>query len=179
MNPLNDGVDHINIYTKGATQLGRDLTNLSNIGFTHPTHGKFLSMEGFWYWWLTGAQFDDFKVYSGWKAKQEGKKLKEFRVDKNGLTEEDKDILKEAMKCKLRQNKNLLKVFLESDLPFKHYYYYGDKKANIMLRWETDALLNSFQYTRLQKVIEEGGKYAFIHNETEIDMDYFFPEDEG
>lgn len=54
----------------------------------------------------------------------------------------------------------------------------SDDICKLFLEWETDAMLTSHQFTRLQSVIEENGKFAFIHNETEIDMDYFFPEDE-
>jgi hypothetical protein len=48
--PEEDGVTHINIYSKGKTELGRWLTNFSYSPFNHPEYGKFLSMEGFWYW---------------------------------------------------------------------------------------------------------------------------------
>ena len=125
--PETDGIDHINIYTKGETKLGRDLTNLSNVGFTYPDYGTFKSMEGFWYYYLTGCQFRELTNTNGFQSKSLGKTLKEFRVDKEGLTEGHKEVLKEGIRCKLRQNKHLLEDLISSDLPFSHYYYYGSK----------------------------------------------------
>lgn len=124
--PESDGIDHINIYTKGKTQLGRDLTNLSNIGFTFPEYGTFKSMEGFWYYFLTGCKYEKFKGMSGFDSKKLGKTLTKERVDKEGLSEEQKEVLREGIRCKLRQNKGLLNNLIDSTLPFSHYYYYGD-----------------------------------------------------
>ena len=47
--PMNDGVDHINVYSKGATELGRFLTNMNNIP-VNTKHGRFQSVEGYWHW---------------------------------------------------------------------------------------------------------------------------------
>lgn len=40
-----DGIDHINIYSKGKTTLGRMLSNFACTPFTHPEDGKFASIE--------------------------------------------------------------------------------------------------------------------------------------
>ena len=45
-----DGIDHINIYSKGYTKLGRLLSNFTKSEFTHPIYGHFMSVEGFWYY---------------------------------------------------------------------------------------------------------------------------------
>lgn len=58
-NPDEDGVTHINIYSKGKTELGRWLTNFSYSPFNHPEYGKFLSMEGFWCWVSTGMMMNN------------------------------------------------------------------------------------------------------------------------
>jgi hypothetical protein len=34
--PTTDGIDHINIYSKGYTKLGRLLSNFTKSEFTHP-----------------------------------------------------------------------------------------------------------------------------------------------
>ena len=46
--PLNDGVDHINIYSRGKTQLGRMLSNFYLSPFNHPVYGGFNTVEGFY-----------------------------------------------------------------------------------------------------------------------------------
>lgn len=46
--PKNDGIDHINVYSGGATELGRLLTNFAHTPFENE-YGKFESVEGFWY----------------------------------------------------------------------------------------------------------------------------------
>ena len=48
--PRDDGVHHLNVYTKAVTVLGRWLSNFTHSPFTHPEYGgKFESMEGFYY----------------------------------------------------------------------------------------------------------------------------------
>ncbi|MCK9616163.1 MAG: hypothetical protein M0R48_11845 [Candidatus Omnitrophica bacterium] len=125
--PLTDGVTHINIYTKGKTKLGRDLTNLSRHGFEMKEYGRFECVEGFWYYYLTGCQHEEFRKYDGFTAKTEGQKLREDRIDKDGLSDVNKGEILEAIRCKLRQNRDVLKNLIESELPLTHYYYYGEE----------------------------------------------------
>jgi len=47
-----DGLSHINIYSKGMTELGRLLSNFANTPVNTPQDGKFTSIEGYWYWLL-------------------------------------------------------------------------------------------------------------------------------
>ena len=54
INPDNDGIDHINTYSKGKTELGKLLTNFAHTPFVHPKYGEFQSVEGFWYFKKTG-----------------------------------------------------------------------------------------------------------------------------
>lgn len=124
-----DGVDHINIYSKGKTELGVLLSNFAHTPFNYENFGKFASVEGFWYYYLTGCKHSKLKELYGWKAKQEGRKYSQDRIDQDGLTEEQKEVIKEAIRCKLRQNRYIVKMLAESHLPFKHYYEYGGKKV--------------------------------------------------
>ena len=50
LKPENDGIDHINVYSKGKTVLGRALSNFSYSRIRIPFLGTFLSVEAFWYW---------------------------------------------------------------------------------------------------------------------------------
>lgn len=48
IDPKKDGIDHINIYTKGATEIGRLLTNLSPVEI-NSSLGRFKTLEGLIY----------------------------------------------------------------------------------------------------------------------------------
>ena len=125
MTPDTDGFDHINIYTKGKTELGRGLTNLSSYSFTHEGV-MFKSMESFWYYHklkMLGFPCNHLPKMSGFEAKKAGGEIKNNLSDNQ--FEEFKAIMVDGMKCRLRQNRQLLKLLVDSDLPFKHYYGYG------------------------------------------------------
>lgn len=126
---VQDGVDHINIYSKGKTELGRLLSNFARTPFVYHPWGVFESVEGFWYWYFTGCQHFQFKKLYGYQAKQEGQKYRDDRIDKTGITESDREVILEAIRCKLRQNKNILKLLTENTLPFAHYYEYSGKRV--------------------------------------------------
>ena len=128
INPNNDGIDHINVYSKGKTALGRMLTNMADIGFDHPEHGKFRSMESFWYWYVTGRKHDGLKLMKPFEAKKEGKEL----LGDSGevLSEEDKKEIIKAIRLKIQQNKSkFFDLMRDSDIPFKHYYWYGNENG--------------------------------------------------
>lgn len=125
-NLSSDGKDHINIYSRGKTELGRLLSNFAESPFNYPPYGKFKSVEGFWYWFLTGQRYDYLRNLSGWQAKKEGQKYRDDRVDKDSMTESQKETILEAIRCKLRQNKKIRILLKESTLPFEHYYEYGN-----------------------------------------------------
>lgn len=148
MNPKEDGVTHINIYSKGATELGKLLSNFSKTPFTHTEHGSFQSVEGYWYWLKSGMCEDKLRVLSGFKAKKFGKTL-----DIIPCEDFEKNIIT-SIQCKLRQNKYLLKLLIESTLPFEHYYWYGDidnpKVTNLdKYKWQIDEI------SRIRKVCQD------------------------
>lgn len=118
--PINEGIDHINIYSKSKLELGRQLSNFHFARFKHTQDGEFFSVEGYWYWLKTGCKHEAFRVLSGITAKTEGKRLP--RVECPDFNER----ILEAIRCKLRQNKDILNNLTNSTLPLTHYYYFGD-----------------------------------------------------
>lgn len=129
MNPELDGVDHINVYSKGKTELGRLLSNFAHTPF-ECTDGKFESVEGYWYWLLTDPgepRRDELKRAYGFKAKQIGRELlaKDW-PDQRDLFEFRENIFK-AIYAKVRQHDLLGNLLKDSALPFYHYYVYGSK----------------------------------------------------
>lgn len=118
-NPDLDGITHINVYSKGATKLGRGLSNFAPIPFIHPVDGKCASVEGYWYYLKTGRLYPHLKELIGFKAKEEGRKYDIVTID---------DFIPQicqAITCKIMQNENLKEDVKNSTLPFTHYYFYG------------------------------------------------------
>lgn len=116
--PKNEGIDHINIYSKSKFWLGRQLSNFAKTPF-ECEHGKFQSVEGYWYWLNSGKIFDELKDMHGYDAKKFGKSLIKTPV------ENFDEYIKEAIRCKLRQHKNIRLSLKKSHLPLTHYYYFG------------------------------------------------------
>lgn len=130
IDPSKDGIDHINIYSKGNTQIGRRLSNFAHTPFTHPVHGKFNSVEGFIYW--LGSRDDSLRHKFGFEAKKYGQIAdKNIRLDDEVFKIE----IKTAIRCKLTQNPGLKFMFKNDPRPLKHYYVYGNKVVTIP-KWD-------------------------------------------
>jgi hypothetical protein len=123
--PKGDGVDHINIYSKAKTELGRWLTNFAYAPFTLSDHGRFTSVEGYWYWLSTGCQHEELRDLFGAEAKRRGKSFE--RVEFDGNFEE---AICKAIRSKLLSNKAMLSSLIDSNLPLTHYYVYGYSDDN-------------------------------------------------
>lgn len=131
MNPNEDGLTHINIYSKGKTELGRLLSNFAHTPFVHPKYGKFASIEGFWYWITTDSRNplrDNLRLFWGWKAKEAGRELRGLDWPKGKNFEAE---IKIAMMSKIASNPRLKELLKESELPFEHYYVYGNKVVEV------------------------------------------------
>ena len=122
--PINEGKDHINVYSKSMLLVGRQLSNFYFAPFTHTQDGKFHSVEGYWYWLATGGTREEFRMLSGVTAKTEGQQ----RIKKTGRIDvpDFNERVLEAIRCKLRQHRDILKNLVATTLPLTHYYYYGD-----------------------------------------------------
>jgi len=127
-----DGINHINVYSKGKTELGRMLSHFDKSPFTHPYFGPFQSMEGFWYYLKSGAPYghiqdgiEHLRQLHGYKAKQLGKTFQKHEIP---FFKED---ILYANCQKILQNKKLRELLCLSDLPFTHHYVieYQDKKT--------------------------------------------------
>lgn len=120
--PGEDGISHINIYSKGNTLLGRMLSNFAYTPF-QCDDGKFYSIEGYWYW--LGCKDDRLRYVWGIRAKNMGKSIpKLYHHD------DFERKIKKAIICKIEQNKNIIYLLKSSSLPFCHYYVFknGYKK---------------------------------------------------
>lgn len=135
--PKEDGITHINIYSKGNTNLGRLLSNFAFTPFTHPAHGKFNSIEGYWFWLQAEPSFyrETLRILSGPQAKSVGSKLiNKYLQD----TDWFQSLMKEAISAKCYDNYKIYKELKASTLPFTHYYVYGNKKVDAGFKWLID-----------------------------------------
>lgn len=125
----NDGETHINIYSKGKTDLGKWLSNFTYAPIEVP-HGKFVSIEGYWYFLKTGDE--RFKDLHGYQAKALGDSLPDKAIWPDN---EFQFLIRQAIDQKLRNGGIWLRYFSESTLPFCHYYTYGDKRVDAGYEW--------------------------------------------
>ena len=171
--PLLDGIEHINVYTKGATPIGRMLTNLatSNVKSLVDWNGNisnYNSLEGYWYWLKISRYRPDLKSVqielsnaSGFDAKKIGKKaLKNFDIE----SPIDSDFIvkfRAAIRLRIRQDKRLLFLLNVSTLPFCHYYYFGEKNNPKVIPLEQyNWIMEEIELCRtlLQEVVRKRGE---------------------
>ncbi len=149
-----DGVDHINIYSKGQTELGRLLSNFANTPFELFIDGWFASIEAYWYWLVlqiscTPEQLPSVeetlklrKLY-GFAAKKYGRVLLENCLKGGAWSLEQekmfKGCIRNAFCAKLNWNPQIKEMLKQSSLPFTHYYNYNGKivQANAH-QWQVD-----------------------------------------
>uniref|UniRef100_A0AAU8KXR4 Uncharacterized protein n=1 Tax=Serratia phage Kevin TaxID=3161161 RepID=A0AAU8KXR4_9CAUD len=122
-NPSTDGKNHINIYSRGRTELGRWLSHFQH----HPIEtedGVFNSLEGYWYW--LESYHDDLRLVSGIEAKTLGQRLRpSYAVGDIKPPDKTNKILK-ATKTKLdTMPSDIRDLFYANNLPFIHAYLHN------------------------------------------------------
>lgn len=117
-----DGVTHINIYSKGQTLLGQSLSNWSDCRI-EISIGYFRTIEGLIFY--LGSFDEALRFATGTRAKQYGE-----RNDKGIRLPEDifKRFIVEAMWAKVEKDPGLKQALIYSTLPFDHYYIFNGKK---------------------------------------------------
>lgn len=145
----NDGVDHINVYSHGATDLGRKLSHFCYSQFLHPYFGPFYSMEGFWYFMRNGKLDDTLRYLYGRKAKVVGR-----MAPARWYSDFKEDILA-ANYQKIIQNRDINDLFVASTLPLDHYYKFKSRAGleYLINPKDNDWLIDGLQdiRTALQK----------------------------
>ena len=131
INHHNDGINHINIYSKGKTQLGQFLSNFCQSPID-TEDGHFESIEGYWYW--LKCHNDHLRNLYGYEAKQFGKHQTGNKMDEN----EFRTKIRNACWLKLVSNMPMMKLFINSKLPFTHYYVYNNTMFDGGGKWLID-----------------------------------------
>lgn len=126
--PTKDGIDHINIYTKGKTELGRFLSNFAKVDIV-TDDGDFSSIEGYWYW--LSAKDERFRKLDGFAAKKLGKSLPRTKMDEGEFRRK----IAKACWYKIHVSAKYHTLLKDSTLPFAHYYVYGDTAKDAGFEW--------------------------------------------
>lgn len=129
LNPNDDGVTHINVYSKGKTQLGRFLSNFFAYGDGtkfETEDGPFLTIEGYWYW--LGCKDERLRDTLGFESKRLGRSL--------GVNDwlDDAQFKRKilfAITCKVLNDPVMSWQLKESTLPLVHYYEYGGNAVEV------------------------------------------------
>lgn len=128
-NPLEDGVTHLNLYSKANTELGRFCSNFAKCPI-ETEDGHFDSIEGYWSWLSISEENENrekFRHLFGIQAKKY-KDILYKEGDPGRFDESFQEKIHKAIHLKfqtplaqkyLNQYKEMLK------LPICHYYYYG------------------------------------------------------
>ena len=131
----NDGKNHINIYSKGRTELGRLLSNFAHTPFT-VDGSEFASLEGYWYWLSTGRQFSKLKSLHGFAAKQHGQTLPKVEISAVDFNK----AVKSAIKEKYNQTPQIQELLRGTNLLLTHYYSDGINVVRLpQYDWQVEA----------------------------------------
>lgn len=125
LDPGDDGLTHVNVYSQGRTELGRLLSNFAHTPFTGPD-GEFASVEGYWYW--LGAREhpmrERLRTLSGFAAKKFGRTLRAPDWPKGP---EFQAKIRAALQAKAQQHPRIRKLLGECPLPLAHYYVFNGR----------------------------------------------------
>ena len=136
-----DGIDHINCYSKGKTWLGQQLSNLSNTPFIHfckTTNIEFelRCVEQYWYYrklipYFPKSTLEPLLNMNGFQAKKFGMELQKTieLTDNQEIINDFKVDIIDCLRSKLVCCKDIRNALEESTLPLRHYYVFNDVKV--------------------------------------------------
>ena len=141
INPLEDGVTHVNIYSQGRTTLGKMLSNWQYYSLNTKDDGRFSSIEGYWFWLGTNdcPQRELLRKLDGYQAKELGEKLRN-EYGKRHEPDFQHKILN-AIEMKINDNIHLFRNDI-AKLPFEHYYVYDNTVVDVKnkYKWLIDGI---------------------------------------
>lgn len=117
--PMNlgvDGVDHINIWEHGDTELGKFLAHGTRNPVDHHVYGRFETIESFWKYIRSEERDDRLRGLSGVPLRKFSDNLTTRRVPNFKI------IIMGANYQKIIQHPDMVLKIKESELPFDSYY---------------------------------------------------------
>lgn len=124
--PGQDGIDHINAYSRSKSRLGVMLSNFYESPINLGEKGSFQSIEGLWFWLKTGDE--KLRFLSGPEAKKYGSELPVTGLNSN--SREFKFHILRAVWEKINTNPEIKDLLTKSSLPIVHYYVRKDTFEN-------------------------------------------------
>lgn len=164
IDPKRDGIDFINVYSRGNTKLGRFLSNMYYAPIDTP-YGRFDTIEGYWHYLAlpdTCPDKEQLMTVDGFHARKIGQALRE----QYGTVERDdfETLISSALLEKLSSyTDDWVEEYGKMDnLPLKHYYVLRNgKTVNLTRRykWMLDLLdehvMNIYDDLRVQLATEK------------------------
>ena len=146
VNPKLDGVEHINIWAKGATFIGKFLAPRTLCELSMP-EGRFLCVSAYQYH-LTCKEDSRLSRVYGWETELLATQLSPLPKKQQLPAAELQAKIKKALDQKLKWSEYWQEEFTESTLPF--LYYHLDADGNVVdesrkYRW----LLNHLEARRI------------------------------
>jgi hypothetical protein len=129
-----DGVDHINIWENGLTDIGKALSPEVNMPFVHPVYGPFKSMIGFSYWVRSEFKDERMRNLYGKKAFIIGEKLNLVHVPNYRV------LYMQALYALVTSYPGLVESLFTLEQPIDSYYLYGDLNTRIRT-WNANWLI--------------------------------------
>lgn len=147
ISPKTDGIDHINIYSRGKTKLGKYLSNFYEDNFVCDD-GKFKTIEGYWFWLQCDNKnlVETLRTTSGFTSKILGTK---YRTRHWSEISDFKSKIILAMENKVAQNIYIANEMIKSTLPFTHYYYITDDEM-LYLGETYDWIIQEWERIRIE-----------------------------
>jgi len=136
MKNTNDGVTHINVYSKGRTELGKWMSNFTYEPI-NTVDGSFTSIEGYWYW--LGTRNDKLKTLHGFLAKKVG------RESPNVVSLSKQDFqakIEAAIHIKASKRPDMIAQLKQCGLPLDHYYVFNGTEKDAGFKWILDIWNN-------------------------------------
>lgn len=159
-----DGVDHINIWEQGETDLGKALAHATNLSFVHSRYGRFSNIESFWHYIRSSERDDRIRTMIGKTLKQFAYKLTPCRVPNF------RAIIMNANYQKLVQNPEIIDVLVNTDMPFDCYYIYR-REDGIRVRPNSASwIISGFNEIRKAFKEEREPDLSFLRDDTCADM---------
>ena len=130
---VKDGEDHINIWERGETELGKFLAHGTNAPFKHPVFGMFSNIECFWLYIRSEERDDRIRVLNSLSAKKFSENFTLLHVPNFYA------VIMDANWHKVQQHPNKLELLKNNTLPLEMYYLYknnpGVKIRPVFASW--------------------------------------------
>lgn len=148
-----DGISHINIYSRGKTKLGKQLTNMYHFKFIYD-NVEFISVEQAWHFYKF-CKYPELankilKLDSSFKCLDFAKANKQNDIDTQSVM--FKELMKDVIRTRLECDEPLMNLLRNSWLPFEHYYAYSSKIHDQRHKYEW--LINIFEDFRTELQFE-------------------------